>query len=115
MTAQNLKYSLLAYPNILLVLLLATVFMNTTVMAGSSKAVFIIVDGIPADVIESVDTPKLDSISEAGGYTRAYTGGEAGGESKTPTVSAVGYNSLLTGTRANKHNVYGNDIKAPSG
>lgn len=78
------------------------------------KAVFIILDGIPADVIESVETPTLDEIAGEYGYTRAYTGGIAGGYSETPTISAVGYNSLLTGTWANKHNVWGNSIKDPN-
>lgn len=77
------------------------------------KAIFIIVDGIPADVLENVDTPHFDSVSGAGGYARAYVGGEIGGESESPTVSAVGYNSLLTGTWANKHNVYDNAVNDP--
>ncbi|NNE28883.1 MAG: alkaline phosphatase family protein [Saprospiraceae bacterium] len=81
---------------------------------GQKKAVFIILDGIPADVVESVDTPTLDEIAKNGGYSRAYTGGIAGGYSETPTISAVGYNSLLTGTWANKHNVWGNGIKDPT-
>ena len=68
--------------------------------SAQKKAVFIILDGIPADVIESVETPTLDEIAEQGGYSRAYTGGVAGGASETPTISAVGYNSLLTGTWA---------------
>jgi predicted AlkP superfamily pyrophosphatase or phosphodiesterase len=76
------------------------------------KAVFIIADGIPADVLEKVPTPHIDSISAAGGYARAYVGGERGGYSETPTISAVGYNSLLTGTWVNKHNVWDNDIAA---
>ena len=78
------------------------------------KAVFIIVDGIPPDVLEAVDTPVLDSISAVGGYAHAYVGGQPGRPTESPTISAVGYNSLLTGTWANKHNVWGNDIKAPN-
>ena len=78
------------------------------------KALFIIVDGIAADVLESVNTPYIDLISGEGAYTRAYFGGEKGGYSETPTISAVGYNSLLTGTWANKHNVWDNNIEDPN-
>jgi len=80
----------------------------------NSKIVFVIVDGISADVIEKLETPNLDAIAKKGGYTRAYVGGEKGGYSETPTISAVGYNSLLTGTWANKHNVWSNSIKDPN-
>ncbi|WP_206609774.1 hypothetical protein [Paracnuella aquatica] len=43
---------------------------------GSRKAVFIIVDGIPADVLEQVNTPFIDEISRQGTYLRAHVGGE---------------------------------------
>jgi len=78
------------------------------------KAVFILLDGIPADVIERVPTPAIDAIAAAGAYARAQVGGERGGPTQTPTVSAPGYMSLLTGTWANKHNVRGNSNQSPN-
>lgn len=80
----------------------------------SKKVVFVILDGIPADVLEKVETPNMDEIAAKGSYALAYVGGEKGSDSESPTISAVGYNSLLTGTWANKHNVYGNEIKEPN-
>jgi hypothetical protein len=41
-------------------------------------------------------------------------GGAIGTYNQTPTISAPGYNSLLTGTWANKHNVWDNDIEKPN-
>ena len=41
------------------------------------KAIFVIVDGIAADVLESVPTPNFDDISRTGGYTRSFVGGIA--------------------------------------
>jgi predicted AlkP superfamily pyrophosphatase or phosphodiesterase len=80
----------------------------------SKKTVFIILDGISYDVIQQVETPHIDRISSMGGFSKAYVGGERGGYSETPTISAVGYNSLLTGTWVNKHNVFGNSIRRPN-
>src|SRR5690349_6686098 len=77
------------------------------------KSLFIIVDGISGDVIEDLKPPVLGEIAKQGGFTRAYVGGRKGTYSQTPTISAVGYNSLLTGTWVNKHNVWDNDIAAP--
>jgi predicted AlkP superfamily pyrophosphatase or phosphodiesterase len=76
--------------------------------AASPKVVFVIVDGIPADVIERVPTPTIDAITAGGGYSRATVGGPIGEPGETPTISAPGYMSLITGTWANKHNVYKN-------
>ena len=81
--------------------------------AKAKKVVYIIVDGVPADVIEKANLPNLHAIAKEGGYARAMVGGEKGTYSQTPTISAVSYNSILTGTWVNKHNVWDNDIQAP--
>lgn len=90
------------------------IFFYAFTALGQQKAVFILLDGIPADVVEQVNTPFLDEIAELGGYTRAFVGGTVGEETETPTISAPGYMSLITGTWANKHNVWGNDVKDPN-
>ena len=79
-----------------------------------TKVIFVIADGISADALEKVETPNLDALAKTGGYSHAYVGGKKDGYSETPTISAVGYNSLLTGTWVNKHNVFGNGIKKPN-
>ncbi|HEY5824849.1 MAG TPA: alkaline phosphatase family protein [Cyclobacteriaceae bacterium] len=88
--------------------------LSMIVSLAQPRAIFIILDGIPADVIEKVNTPVLDEIAASGGYTRAYVGGAKDSFSQSPTVSAVGYNHLLTSTWSNKHNVWDNDIKEPN-
>lgn len=92
----------------------ATLLYFTAAAQPVRKAMFVIVDGISADVIEKIATPALDNIASVGGYTRAHVGGRKGDYTQTPTISAVGYNSLLTGTWVNKHSVWGNDIKRPN-
>lgn len=99
---------------LVIVTLLTACAGDETAPAQTPKAIFIIADGIPADVLERTATPNLDEIAAQGGYTRSYVGGEPGTDTETPTVSAPGYNCLLTGTWANKHNVYDNAVENPN-
>ena len=94
---------------------LAFLFLFLPIFAAAQrKAIFIIADGIPADLIDTLPTPNLHAIAKEGALIKSHVGGERGGYSQTPTISAVGYNSLLTSTWLNKHNVWDNDIKAPN-
>jgi arylsulfatase A-like enzyme len=103
------------FSKLLIVLLLGSCcFTCTQEKKKTPKAVFIIVDGIPADVVEKLNPPTLAEISKEGGFTHAYVGGIKGAYNETPTISAPGYIDLLTGAWANKHNVWDNDIAAPN-
>ena len=87
---------------------------NQSFAQKTRKVVFVIADGIPLDIIQAQPMPRLKQLTQNGGLVSAYVGGEKGGYSETPTISAVGYNSLLTGTWVNKHNVWDNDIAEPN-
>jgi hypothetical protein len=100
--------------SIVIALVLLLLCSNCVFSQKQRKAVFVIADGIPTDVLNRVKTPAMDAISKRGGFAKAYVGGEKDGYSQTPTISAVGYNSLLTGTWVNKHNVWDNDIVNPN-
>ncbi|ULQ52056.1 alkaline phosphatase family protein [Flavihumibacter fluvii] len=78
------------------------------------KVVFVIADGIPADVMERLQPPAIRQIIQTGKYSRAYVGGVKGTYKETPTISAPGYNNLLTGVWGNKHNVWNNDNQHPN-
>jgi predicted AlkP superfamily pyrophosphatase or phosphodiesterase len=97
-----------------LCIILFNLFLSTFLFAQQKKVVVILVDGIPFDVIQKLKTPHLQEIASKGALGKAYVGGEKGGKTESPTISAVGYNSMLTGTWANKHNVWGNGIEAPN-
>lgn len=49
-----------------------------TVAAKTRKAVYIIIDGVPADQIERLKPEAIFDIASRGAYSRAYTGGEIG-------------------------------------
>jgi hypothetical protein len=76
-----------------LLILLASL-LPALISQAQRKAVFIILDGIPADVIEKIETPFLNEIASEGGYTRSYVGGEKGGYNESPTISAPGIAQL---------------------
>lgn len=95
-------------------LLIILVIVTACSQPKERKVVLIIIDGVPTDVLESVNTPFIDEIAEVGGYAHAYQGGEKGGYSQTPTISAPGYMNMITGVWGNKHNVWGNSVKDPN-
>lgn len=92
-----------------LLILLFSSFVFTYATGAKRKAIYIVVDGIPADQIERLQPPAIFDIASKGAYARSYTGGEVGAYTETPTISAPGYANLLTATWAYKHNVWGND------
>lgn len=98
----------------IVLLAITLLFVNASYGQKTHKAVFVIADGIEADLVESLPMPALKEIAGKNGYRRAYVGGEKDGYSQTPTISAVGYNSLLAGVWVNKHNIWDNDIAAPN-
>lgn len=97
-----------------IIIAIGLAFCSLQGFAQKRKTVYIIADGIPADVIERMNLPNMNKIIKGGSYVRMQVGGGKGTYSETPTISAVGYNSIMTGVWYNKHNVPDNDIKAPN-
>ncbi len=95
-------------------IVLLAVMCCVTFWGRTKKAVYVIIDGVPADQIERLHPPTIFDIASEGAYARAYTGGEIGAYSETPTISAIGYTNLLTSTWLNKHNVDGNSNLNPN-
>jgi len=89
-------------------------FASAHAQPRARKVVFIIADGIPADVLEKAPAPNIKKVIAAGTYLPAHVGGDLGAYTQTPTISAPGYMDLLTGTWGYKHNVWDNAVKAPN-
>lgn len=95
-------------------LLTASLLLSLSLGAKVRKTVYIIIDGVPADVKESLTLPAIEEIESKGAYGRSYVGGTVGRYDETPTISAVGYTDILTATWVNKHNVPGNSNLKPN-
>jgi predicted AlkP superfamily pyrophosphatase or phosphodiesterase len=80
----------------------------------AKKAIYIIMDGIPTGIIHQASTPNLDRIEKEGVFLESHVGGRRGDYSETPTISANGYAILVTGTWADKNNVWDNSLKSPN-
>ena len=79
-----------------LFVLLNLAFITTGYSQKERKVVFIIADGISADVIEQHDFHNLTKIKESGSYIRAFQGGEN---------SSVRLPCLVSGSAALSHHV----------
>lgn len=96
------------------ILLIGFVLVNLQCLAQKKKTLFIIIDGVSADVMERTTPQNMKAIATQGAYLRIHQGGDKGTYNETPTVSSPGYNNVLTGVWLNKHNVNNNQIKEPN-
>ena len=92
----------------------AALLVAAAVTAKERKAVIILIDGVPKDAVERLHVPAIYDIAAKGAFGNCLIGGQVGTWSQTPTISAVGYNSMLTGTWAAKHDVYGTGNLSPA-
>lgn len=98
----------------IIVLFIFSLLNQTNAQQRIPKIVFVVADGIPAELIEKSSAPNFHRIVSKGLFKRAFVGGIKNAYNQTPTISAPGYNNLITGTWANKHNVVDNNIKKPN-
>lgn len=84
-------------------------FSDISTQAKTRKALYVIMDGVSSEFLNQTRPATIFDIAHTGSYAHAYAGGEIGALSQSPTISAIGYANILTGTWMNKHNVRGND------
>ena len=96
------------------ILLFALLFPFVLSWGGNRKTLLVIIDGIPYDCITRLQPSTIMDIAHEGGLCRAMAGGMVGTYSETPTISAIGYMNILTGTWMNKHQVKGNENIHPN-
>ena len=63
------------YGLILIVGLVALLSSCSQSTSGPKKAVYIIIDGVPSDMVERLDLPAIQEIASEGAYGRSYVGG----------------------------------------
>lgn len=82
--------------------------------SSKRKVLFAIIDGIPEDCIIRLQPHTIMEIAQEGHFCPSFAGGIVGTDSQTPTISAIGYTNILTGTWMYKHQVKGNDNIHPN-
>lgn len=92
--------------NILIGIFLVMACLN--MQATTRKTLYVIMDGVSREFLNKVHPATIFDIAAKGSYADAYAGGEVGASSQSPTISAIGYTNILTGTWMYKHNVQGN-------
>lgn len=90
-----------------------SVIQPSSAVEKEPKVLFIGIDGCRFDALKASDTPRLDSLINAGRVSD-HTLILSERYRKSDTSSGPGWSSILTGVWADKHNVQDNSFKAPN-
>lgn len=76
---------------------------------GGKRVLIVGVDGLRPDALQAAKAPVMMGFAKSGTTSMtAVAGGDLTGVTKQPTISGPGWVTLMTGTYANKHGVFGN-------